>query len=101
LAQIASTEFSCTNTYQQISGGYFKIKNQEINCNLILTVFLATFERDNGMHFGNAEVAAILILHVNLLDTVLKCHSVLNFCILVEAEGCSVIHFAIISRFKL
>lgn len=65
------------------------------NCinRVFMHVFLATFERDDGMNLWNAKVATVLILHVNFLYAVLKGHFVLNFWVFFEAEGRSVIHF--------
>ena len=83
-----------------MSGRYLiRSKFKKSAAGFALTVFLATFERNDGVNLGNAKVATVLILHVNLLDAVLKGHSVLNFWVILEAEGRSVIHFAI--NFKI
>lgn len=49
---------------------------------VLLTIFAATFERLNRMYFWNAEIAAVLVFHINLLDTVLELHFILEFWIL-------------------
>lgn len=53
------------------------------------------------MDLGDTEIAAVLILHVDLFDAVLKLHFVLQFLILLETERSRIIHFENISRFKL
>lgn len=64
------------------------------NCihRVFVHVLLATSEGDDRMNFGNLEVSTILILHVYLLDAILKFHFVLKSWVLLEPKSGRIIH---------
>lgn len=64
------------------------------NCvhRVFMHVLLATSEGDDRMNFGNLKVSAILILHVYLLNAILKFHFVLKSWVLLEPKSGGIIH---------